>query len=218
MRNKLNDNLSAYATEQSRTQFSKMLEQTEEWLYGEGEDVPKSVYAKKLEELRAIGEPIKKRKFEDENRYEAVIQLRGSIQTFILTAESEDPKYDHIDKAEKQKVIDEAKKTETWLTTEMTKQDKLSKNVDPTITVSEINKKKMELEKFSNPILNKPKPKPKEEPKKEEEKPTDGEKKDESKKEEKKPTEGEKKDEPKKETQNTQQAKSNEPNVEMDLD
>jgi len=182
-----------------------LLEKTEEWLYGEGEDVVKSVYAQKLAELRVLGEPIVRRKFEDENRYDSILQLRGIIQSLTLTAESEDPKYDHIEKTEKQKIVDECKKVETWLNTEMAKQDKLPKHADPIITVTEINKKKTELEKFALPILNKPKPKPKEEPKKEE-----------PKKEETKPADGQQQTPPKEETKPA--APKSEPNVEMDLD
>jgi len=113
-----------------------------------------------------------------------------------------------LKKTEKQKIVDECKKAETWLNTEMSKQDKLQKHVDPIITVAEINKKKVELEKFATPILNKPKPKPKEEPKKEE-----------PKKEETKPAEGEKK-EGQQQTPPKEEAKpaKSEPNVEMDLD
>lgn len=89
MRSKLHESLAPFATEQSRTQFSQLLEQTESWLYGDGEDVPKSVYSQKLAELKSMGDPIIKRKYEDENRYEAIMQLRGIIQSLTLTAESE---------------------------------------------------------------------------------------------------------------------------------
>jgi heat shock protein 4 len=206
MRSKLNDVLAPYATEDVRQKFSKLLEDTESWLYGEGEDVSKSVYMKKLEELKALCEPIVKRKFEDEHRYEAIMQLRSVIQNFILTAESEDPKYDHIEKTEKQKVVDECKKVELWLNTEMAKQDKLPKHVDPVITIAEINKKKQELERFCASILNKPKPKP--EPKKEE-KPAE-------QKPEAKAT-PEQNNTTQKEEEKKEQPKA-EPNVEMDLD
>jgi hypothetical protein len=89
MRSKLNENLSAFANEELRQKFSKLLEDSESWLYGDGEDVQKSAYSKKLEELKALGDPIVKRKFEDENRYEAVMQARKVIQNFQLQAESE---------------------------------------------------------------------------------------------------------------------------------
>jgi len=212
MRNKLNESLAAFSTEQSREQFSKLLEETESWLYGEGEDVAKNVYTNKLKELKALGDPIVRRKTEDENRYEAIMQLRSTIQAQTLLAESEDPKYEHIEKTEKQKALDEIKKAETWLVTEMSKQDKLAKHIDPVITVADINKKKTELEKFVAPIMNKPKPKP--EPKKEEPKP-------EEKKEETKPNDAQQGAEAKeasKPNPSTPPKSSSEPNVEMDLD
>eukprot|EP01118_Nematostelium_gracile_P012634 TRINITY_DN4644_c0_g2_i2.p1 TRINITY_DN4644_c0_g2~~TRINITY_DN4644_c0_g2_i2.p1 ORF type:complete len:812 (-),score=307.07 TRINITY_DN4644_c0_g2_i2:23-2458(-) len=201
MRSRINEALSSYSTEQVRNQFSKLLEDTESWLYGEGEDVQKSVYAAKLAELKAVGDPIVKRKFEDENRYETMMQLRSAVQNFQLTAESENPAYEHIEKTEKQKIIDECKKIISWLDTEAAKQEKLPKHSDAVLTVSEMNKKKTDLEKLANPILNKPKPKPAPEPKKEE-----------PKKEEPKPEE--KKEEPKA----TEETKKDASTVDMDLD
>ena len=39
---------------QDREQFLKLLNDTEDWLYEEGEDESKSVYNKKLEELKVM--------------------------------------------------------------------------------------------------------------------------------------------------------------------
>jgi heat shock protein 4 len=63
MRNKINETLSAFATEADKEAFEKLLNATEDWLYGEGEDATKSVYVKKLEELQALGNPIVKRRW-----------------------------------------------------------------------------------------------------------------------------------------------------------
>ena len=39
---------------QDRSKLSKLLDDTENWLYEEGEDETKTVYVKKLEELKVV--------------------------------------------------------------------------------------------------------------------------------------------------------------------
>jgi len=165
MRNKISGPLASFATEQTIATFNSMLEEAENWLYGEGEDVTKSVYVSKLNQLMAIGDPIVKRKYEYDHRFEEVASLRSAIEQFRMAASSADPKYDHIDAEDKKKILSECQNIESWLNQNLTKQDTLPKHVEPVITIADIQKKKADLEKLANPILNKPKPKPKEEPK-----------------------------------------------------
>jgi len=166
MKGKMNESLSTFATDSERNKLVKLLEDTESWLYGEGEAATKSTYVKKLDELRAIGDPISQRKYENDNRYDALMTLRSTIEQYKLIATTDDPKYDHIEKEEKNKVITECETAEKYINDHMNKQEKLPKSANPSITVAEILKKKSELEKFSSATMNKPKPKPKvEEPK-----------------------------------------------------
>jgi len=189
MRGKLADQLSEFATDKEKESLSSLFEQTESWLYGEGEDTTKSAYSKKLDELKALGDPILKRKYEHDNRYEALNSIRSVIEQTRLTATTDDPKYDHIPKEEKDKILVECNATEKFITEIMMKQDKVPKNSNPVVTFAEINKKQSDLQKFSNTIMSRPKPKPKEpekpkeEPKAETQKTTEEPKKEEQKKE-----------------------------------
>eukprot|EP01114_Cavostelium_apophysatum_P008655 TRINITY_DN2129_c0_g2_i2.p1 TRINITY_DN2129_c0_g2~~TRINITY_DN2129_c0_g2_i2.p1 ORF type:complete len:821 (+),score=298.84 TRINITY_DN2129_c0_g2_i2:123-2585(+) len=172
IRGKLHESLSQFTTENDRNVLSKLLDDTENWLYEDGADSTKSVYVKKLDELRALGEPIVRRHYEHENRYEALNAIRSAIEGFKLTATSMDPKYDHIEQEERNKVIKECEALDTWLHQQMAKQDQTPNHVDPVVTIADLQRKRADLEKFSNTILNKPKPKPKPvEPKPEEKKP-----------------------------------------------
>lgn len=184
-RDKLSTSLSKFATEETKEKFFKLLNDAEEWLYGEGSDVSKSTYIAKLEELKKVGDPIFQRKYESENRYDAHLELTKAIDEYRLAATSDDPKYEHIEKEEKKKIIDKCASIEKEVSDLMNKQSTLPSHVDPVITVAQIKKYKQELDHFCPPILNKPKPAPKEEPKKEEAK-KDDTKKDETTKEEKK--------------------------------
>jgi len=198
MRGKLSENLSSYAVEEDRESFSKLLDDTESWLYGEGEEVTKSVYVKKLEELKAIGDPMIKRQYEYENRYDALNSLRSTIDQYKMTATLVDPKYEHIEQEDRNKVLQECGNVEKWINEQMSKQDKLAKHADVVITCADIFKKKTELDRFASAIMNKPKPKPKPEEKKPEEKKPEEQKPEEKKPEEKKP-EDQKTPEPSKE-------------------
>jgi len=204
MRSKISENLSQFASEEVKKSFEKLLEETGTWLYNEGLDVTKSVYSKKLEDLHALGDPIVRRKYEFENRYELLMSLRSAMEQLKLVANSVDPKYDHIEQEERKKVLEQISSAEKWVEDLMTKQEKIPNSQDPILTCAQISAKKSELEKFCNPILNKPKPKVEE--KKEEKK---VEKKQDEKKGETK--QDEKKEEPKPEEKKTEEVK-------MDLD
>ena len=53
---------------QEREQLSKVLTETEDWLYGDGEDEKKQVYIDKLAELKKFGNPIATRYVEAQTR------------------------------------------------------------------------------------------------------------------------------------------------------
>jgi hypothetical protein len=55
-------------------------------------------------ETNQLGDPIEERQREEELRGPAVLELRYCINSFRDAAQSKDPKYDHIDAAEKAKV------------------------------------------------------------------------------------------------------------------
>ncbi len=216
MRNKLTDSLSEFATESEKSTLLNLFGQTEDWLYGEGADATKSVYIKKLEELKAIGDPIVKRKYEHENRYEALSAIKNAVEQFRMTATSADPKYEHITKEERDKVLQECTNVEKWVTENVMKQEKTPKYVNPVISVADITKKHQELTKLGNTILNRPKPAP---PK--EEKPKETEKKPEEQTkpaEEAKPEASSKPAESQQQPKDQGQANGKKTESEMDLD
>ncbi|PRP79757.1 hypothetical protein PROFUN_12619 [Planoprotostelium fungivorum] len=175
MRSKISESLASFTTEAVATSFSKQLEDAESWLYEDGAEQTKSVYVKKLEELKTVGDPIAKRRYESENRYEAISSLRSTVQNFRLLATSEDPKYEHIDKSEKSKILDECDSVEKTANDAFNKQEQQPKHTDATFTVADILKKKADLERLANGILSKPKPAPPKEEKKPEAPKSEGE-------------------------------------------
>ncbi|KAG2381458.1 hypothetical protein C9374_006447 [Naegleria lovaniensis] len=156
-----------FVNDQDRDNFMNLLDETESWLYGEGENTTKSVYQQKLVELKKVGDRIENRLKEFEQRPTAVQQLQDTIkeyQTFLENANTE--QYSHITPEEKQKVADKVTETVNWLNEQLSQQSKLAKSDDPVLTGAFIENRKKDLKKVCSPIVTKPKPK--EEPKKEE--------------------------------------------------
>eukprot|EP00164_Ancoracysta_twista_P001523 GFYU01002000.1.p2 GENE.GFYU01002000.1~~GFYU01002000.1.p2 ORF type:complete len:217 (-),score=91.83 GFYU01002000.1:240-890(-) len=169
MRDKVHMQLAAFTEPAVKEPFLKLLSETEDWLYDEGENVGKGVYIAKLEELQKIGNPIVMRSREFEERPQVFNLLGSHITQFIAFATSKEEKYAHITQEDRDKVLSECQTTEAWMRDMQAKCEALEKHANPPVTVQEIRSKGSALYTLCNPIMNKPKPappKPKEEEKK----------------------------------------------------
>lgn len=161
-RDKLGTVYEKFITPEDMNKLSAILEDTENWLYEEGEDQPKQVYVDKLQELKKYGQPIQMRYMEHEERPKALNDLGKKIQLVMKVIEAyrnKDERYDHLDPAEMEKVEKYISDAMSWLNSKMNAQNKLSLTQDPVVKVSEIVAKSKELDNFCNPIIYKPKPK-----------------------------------------------------------
>ncbi|XP_053884971.1 heat shock 70 kDa protein 4L isoform X1 [Malaclemys terrapin pileata] len=160
-RDKLCGVFEKFVTEEESSKLTLMLEDTENWLYEDGEDQPKQVYMDKLQELRKFGQPIQERFMEHEERPKALNDLGKKVQLLMKAVEAfknKDEKYDHLDPAEMEKVEKCISEAMNWLNTKMNAQNKLSLTQDPVVKVAEILAKSKELDSFCNPVIYKPKP------------------------------------------------------------
>ncbi|GAA0156661.1 Hsp70 family chaperone [Lithospermum erythrorhizon] len=158
MRNKLYDKYQDFITEPDREQFIAKLQEVEDWLYEDGEDETKGVYITKLEELKKQGDPIEHRYKESTERGAVIDQLSYCINSYREAAMSNDPKFDHIDMADKQKVLNECVQAEAWLREKKQQQDALPKFASPVLLSADVRKKAEALDRFCRPIMTKPKP------------------------------------------------------------
>lgn len=158
MRNKLCDKYQDFVTDSEREQFTFKLQETEDWLYEDGEDETKGVYVAKLEELKRQGDPIEERYKEFTDRSSVIDQLAYCINSYREAALSSDPKFDHIDIAEKQKVLNECAEAEAWLREKKQQQDALPKYAAPVLLLADVRRKAEALDRFCRPIMTKPKP------------------------------------------------------------
>uniref|UniRef100_A0A672RT66 Heat shock 70 kDa protein 4-like n=1 Tax=Sinocyclocheilus grahami TaxID=75366 RepID=A0A672RT66_SINGR len=154
---------------QDRDALSLKLEDTEVWLYEDGEDQPKQVYIDKLMELKRLGQPIQERYTEFEERPKAFDDLGRLLQQYMKIVEAyktKEEQYEHLDEAEVQKVDRMVNDVMIWMNSKMNQQSKQSLAVEPVVKTMEIQAKAQELFSTCNPVVTKPKPKvdlPKEE-------------------------------------------------------
>merc|ERR1711976_443510 len=186
--------LAPYGTDDEKNAFSAALEKTENWLYEEGFDAKKSVYAEKLEELRKFGNPLVMRQSEAQSRPNAMTVLQRTVEKYQIwvNTRAADEQYSHITDEEWTKAREVCDSTSSWMYEAMDKQGSLNTYDNPAVTVAEINGKSNEITKAISPIMHKPKPKPKveekaEEKKEGEEKPAEGEPMETDEKSEEKP-------------------------------
>ncbi|MCJ8740494.1 hypothetical protein PDJAM_G00059770 [Pangasius djambal] len=169
MRDKLHGVLEKFVSEEDRDAFSLKLEDTENWLYEEGEDQQKQVYIDKLAELKKLGQPIQERAIEAELRPKAFEELGKQIQKYMKILEAykaKDEQYEHLDELEVMKVEKQVNEAMNWMNSKMNEQSKQSLTLEPVVKAGEIQAKTKELSSTCNPIISKPKPKvepPKEE-------------------------------------------------------
>ncbi|CAI9753811.1 unnamed protein product [Fraxinus pennsylvanica] len=158
MRNKLTDKYQEFVVDSEREQLMAKLLEVEDWLYEDGEDETKGVYIAKLEELKKQGDPIEERFKEHMERGPIIDQLIYCINSYREAAMSNDPKFDHIDLADKQKVLNECVEAEAWLREKKQQQDALPKHATPVLFSADVRKKAEALDRFCRPIMMKPKP------------------------------------------------------------
>lgn len=160
MRNKMYEKYRDYATDGEREDLASKLQETEDWLYEDGEDETKGVYVAKLAELTKLGGPIEERFKEEEARGPSVEQLQNCLNWYREAALSKDPRYDHIDVAEKEKVVAECNKAEEWLKDKKSQQVHIPRSGNPVLLSADMKKKTEVLDRFCKPIMTKPRPKP----------------------------------------------------------
>lgn len=162
MRDKLHGMYEKFISESDRDAFSLKLEDTENWLYEEGEDQPKQVYIDKLADLKKLGQPVQDRYNESEMRPKAFEDLGKQIQQYLKIIEAyktKEEQYEHLDEAEVQKADKLVGEAMIWMNSKMNQQSKQSLSADPAVRVTEIQSKTKELYSSCNSILTKPKPK-----------------------------------------------------------
>jgi heat shock 70kDa protein 4 len=160
MRTKLDGALKAYASPQEKDKLQHALTDAEDWLYNDGFDSTKQQYARKIDDLKSIGDKFEYRLSEHNGRPAAIDNLKKQIEMGKAFVANHDKDHEHITEDERAKIRDAVDKAESWLYDAQAKQADIALFVDPVLTLADINKKRMEFFNVTNPIVTKPKPKP----------------------------------------------------------
>jgi len=166
-RDKLSSVYESFIREEDRDKLMLLLEDTENWLYDDGEDQNKNVYVDKLAELKKLGQPIADRYREFDQRPRAFEELGRSLQKVRKAVEAyvnNDDKYAHLEKSDMEKVEKCLQEKTAWFEKQMSATSRQAKYDNPIVLASQILQTKQVVETTCNPILTKPKPEPKEEP------------------------------------------------------
>merc|ERR1711998_724116 len=157
-RDALDMHLKEFVAEEPRQTLYSLLCETEDWLYGDGENSTKSEYVNKLKQLKALGDPINCRYKEAEERPKAVEGLTHAIEAARLFVGSTDKEYAHIEDTDRAKVSEVADAAAAWLNDMEEKQGNLTPADDPAFKAKEATAKAKEVNDITLKISSKPKP------------------------------------------------------------
>ncbi|KAL1834329.1 hypothetical protein ACET3Z_003980 [Daucus carota] len=145
-RTKLSNTYGSFATESEREGISMILQQTEDWLYEDGDDESESVYTEKLADLRKLVDPIESRYKDEEARVQETSRLLNCIEDYQKVATS-------LSSNQREAVVAECNKARLWLLDRKQQQDLMPTNVDPVLWSSEIKKKTDTLDAMCKHIM-----------------------------------------------------------------
>lgn len=146
-RNKLLNTYRSFASDREREGISRSLQQTEDWLYDEGDDETENAYILKLEDLHKLVNPIESRYKDEEARAQATRDLLNCIMEYRMSVKSLPPK-------DRELIVDECNKAEQWLREKTQQQESLPKNSNPVLWSSDIKSRAEDLEMKCKHMLN----------------------------------------------------------------
>ncbi|KAI7751045.1 hypothetical protein M8C21_032065 [Ambrosia artemisiifolia] len=140
-RNKLLSSYRSFATDEERDGISRNLQETEDWLYEDGDDESEQAYTGRLQDLKKLVDPVESRYKEEDARAQATKTLSTCINKYRVAANK-------LPATERDAVYSECSKAEQWLHENSQLQASMPKNADPVLLSSEINQKADILERM----------------------------------------------------------------------
>nr|GEV81823.1 heat shock 70 kDa protein 17 [Tanacetum cinerariifolium] len=155
------DELQTVSSSEQRQSFIEKLDEVQDWLYTDGEDASASQFQERLDQLKAIGDPIFFRYKELTARPEASRSAKryfSELKEIVSGWESKKP---WISKEKIDKVQREAESLKKWLDDKEAEQQKISASSTPAYTSQEVISKLLDLQDKVASTNRIPKPKPK---------------------------------------------------------
>ncbi|WVZ73980.1 hypothetical protein U9M48_022221 [Paspalum notatum var. saurae] len=157
------------STEQERESFSEKLNEVQDWLYMDGEDAQANEFKERLDQLKAIGDPILFRLSELKARPAACENARLYLTELKKIVENWETKKPWLPKKRVDEVVSESEKVKGWLEEKESLQKSTPAHSPPLFTSEEVIEKVLDLQDKVSSVNRIPKPKPKIEKKTKEE-------------------------------------------------
>ncbi|KAL9034913.1 MAG: hypothetical protein Q9180_005146 [Flavoplaca navasiana] len=109
LRGKIDDQYSEFASEDEKVKLKEKLEQSEDWLYDEGDDATRGVYVAKMDEIRFVAGPIVGR-YQDKIEEERQAVLKAEEEKLAKKREEQEAKKKAEEEAKRAKEEKEGKK------------------------------------------------------------------------------------------------------------
>lgn len=155
------DELQTVSSSEQRQAFVEKLDEVQDWLYTDGEDASATQFQERLDQLKAIGDPIFHRYKELTARPEAsesAKQYFTELKEIVSGWESKKP---WISKEKIDKVLRGAEDFKKWLNDKEAEQQKIPASSTPAFTSQEVISKLLDLQDKVASTNRIPKPKPK---------------------------------------------------------
>jgi len=157
------DDLEPYVESSVRDEIVLLANNTENWLYDEGEDCKKNEYVQKLDLVKAMASPAQNRKRDHEGTPRAAEQFAASLNRYkkALSAHlAGDEAYSHWTPEEVAKLETTIAEKSAWLDVNVGKIRATLKTKDLPVKAAAFLSEQQVFENIMNPVLNKSKPLP----------------------------------------------------------
>ncbi|XP_076909877.1 heat shock 70 kDa protein 17-like [Bidens hawaiensis] len=155
------EELQKVSTSEQRQLFIEKLDEVQDWLYTDGEDASATHFQERLDQLKAIGDPIFFRYKELTARPEATQTAKRYFSELQEIVSGWESKKSWISKEKIDQVLREAETFKKWLNDKEDEQKKLSASSTPAYTSQEVINKLLDLQDKVAITNRIPKPKPK---------------------------------------------------------
>ncbi|XP_027341513.1 heat shock 70 kDa protein 17 [Abrus precatorius] len=149
------------STSEERQSFIEKLDQVQDWLYTDGEDANATEFQERLDQLKAVGDPIFFRLKELTARPAAVELAHKYIDELKQIVQEWKANKSWLPQEKVDEVINDAEKLKNWLDEKEAEQKKTSGFNKPAFTSEEVHLKVFDLQSKVSSINRIPKPKPK---------------------------------------------------------
>uniref|UniRef100_A0A3B5LLI7 Heat shock protein 4 like n=1 Tax=Xiphophorus couchianus TaxID=32473 RepID=A0A3B5LLI7_9TELE len=159
LREKLCGIYQKYITEEDSNRLTLMLEDTENWLYEEGEDQPKNVYEEKLGALKVSlhHRTFRFQRTPSSKVFNYLLMNLNPVPKCLLHF-PKDERFSHLSPEDVSAVEKFVNESMGWMNNKINAQSRTAITQDPVVKVAEIIAKIQELEDVCGSVANRPKP------------------------------------------------------------